>query len=45
MKKEMLSTSEKDVPKHRDALTDKYTSEEREPLNPENIQKQQEQLP
>ena len=45
MKKEMLSTSEKEVPKHRDALTDKYTSEEREPLNPENIQKQKEQLP
>ena len=45
MKKEMLSTSEKDVPKHRDALTDKYTSEEREPLNPENIQKQKAQLP
>ena len=45
MSKEILSTSTKEVPKHRNALTDKYTSEEPEPLNPENIQKQKEQLP
>ncbi len=45
MEKETLSTSEKEVPKLRNALTDKYKSGEREPLNPENIQKQKEQLP
>ena len=45
MSKEILSTSTKEVPKLRNALTDKYTLEEREPLNPENIQKQKEQLP
>jgi len=45
MKKEMLSTSEKEVPKLRNALTEKYRSEEKEPLNPENIQDQKEQLP
>jgi len=40
MSKETLSTSEKEVPKIRNALTEKYRSEEKEPLNPENIQKQ-----
>ena len=50
MKKEMLSTSEKEVPKLRNALQEKYKEvnkigEESEPLNPENIQKQKEQLP
>ena len=45
MSKETLSTSEKEVPKSRNALTEKYQSEEKEPLNPENIQKQKEQLP
>ena len=41
MNKETLSTSEKDVPKHRNALEDKYQTEEKEPLNPDNIQKSQ----
>ena len=50
MNKEMLSTSEKEVPKLRNALQEKYKEvnkigEESEPLNPENIQKQKEQLP
>jgi len=41
MNKETLSTSEKDVPKHRNALEEKYQVEEKEPLNPENIQNSQ----
>ena len=41
MNKETLSTSGKEVPKHRNALEDKYQVEEKEPLNPENIQKSQ----
>ena len=41
MSKETLSTSDKEVPKHRNALEDKYQVEEKEPLNPENIQKSQ----
>ena len=41
MNKETLSTSEKEVPKHRNALSEKYQTEEKEPLNPENIQKSQ----
>jgi len=41
MNKETLSTSDKEVPKHRNALEDKYQVEEKEPLNPENIQKSQ----
>ena len=41
MSKETLSTSEKDVPKNRNALEEKY----REPLNPENIQKSQLPVP
>jgi len=41
MNKETLSTSTKDVPKHRNALEDKYQEAEKEPLNPENIQKSQ----
>ena len=41
MNKEILSTSDKEVPKHRHALEDKYQVEEKEPLNPENIQKSQ----
>ena len=48
--KETLLTSEKEVPKHKNALEEKYKEvkklgEESEPLNPENIQKQKEQLP
>ena len=50
MKKETLSTSEKEIPKHRNALSEKYQEEkkigqEAEPLNPDNIEKQKEQLP
>ena len=45
MNKETLSTSEKDVPKHRNALEDKYQVEEKEPLNPENIEKSQLPVP
>jgi co-chaperonin GroES (HSP10) len=50
MKKETLLTLEKEVPKHRNALTNKYEEaknigQEKEPLNPENIEKQKEQLP
>ena len=41
MSKEILSTSEKDVPKHRNALEEKYN----EPLTPENIKEQKSQLP
>ena len=41
MNKETLSTSEKEVPKHKNALEEKYQIEEKEPLNPENIQKSQ----
>ena len=37
MSKETLSTSEKDVPKHRNALEEKY----QEPLTPETVQKSQ----
>jgi len=39
MNKETLSISEKEVPKHREAIQEKY--KEKEPLNPENIQKSQ----
>jgi len=45
MNKETLSTSGKEVPKHRNALEDKYQVEEKEPLNPENIQKSQLPVP
>ena len=50
MTKETLLTSTKEVPKHRNALQEKYEEakkigQEAEPLNPENIQKQKEQLP
>ena len=45
MSKETLSTSEKEIPKLRNALTDKYKSEEKEPLNPDNIQNVKDQLP
>ena len=45
MSKETLSISEKEIPKLRNALTEKYKIEEKEPLNPENIQKQKAQLP
>ena len=41
MNKETLSTSEKDLPKHKNALEEKYQTEEKEPLNPENIQRSQ----
>ena len=43
MSKETLSTSEKEVPKHREALQEKY--KEQEPLNPKNIKNQESQLP
>ena len=40
MNKVTLSTSEKEVPKHKNALEEKYKSEPtKEPLNPENIQR------
>ena len=45
MSKETLSTSEKEIPKLKNALTDKYKSEEKEPLNPDNIQNVKDQLP
>ena len=50
MKKETSLTLEKEVPKHRNALTDKYEEaknigQEKAPLNPENIENQKEQLP
>ena len=45
MNKETLSTSEKEVPKHKNALEEKYQTEEKEPLNPENIQKSQLPVP
>ena len=43
--KETLSTSEKEVPKHKHALEEKYKHEEKEPLNPETIKEQSSQLP
>ena len=46
MKKETLSISEKEVPKHKNALEEKYqNTQEKEPLNPDNIQDQISQLP
>ena len=48
MSKETLSTSEKEIPKHRNALSEKYQNEvkgEKEPLNPNNIQNVKDQLP
>jgi len=48
MSKETLSISEKGIPKHRNALSEKYLNEakgEKEPLNPDNIQNVKEQLP
>ena len=51
MNKGTLSTSEKEIPKHRNALSEKYKEEnkkigsEPEPLNPENIKKVKSQLP
>ena len=42
MNKETLSTPEKELPKHRNALEEKYQNvKEKEPLNPDNIQKSQ----
>ena len=41
MSKETLSTSEKELPKHREALQEKYQEKNKEPLNPDNIQKDQ----
>ena len=41
MKKETSLTLEKEVPKHKNALQEKYKLEEKEPLNPDNIQKSQ----
>ena len=44
--KETLSISEKEVPKHKNALEEKYRGhQEKEPLNPDNIQDQISQLP
>ena len=43
MNKETLSTSDKEVPKHKNALEEKY--KEKEPLNPENIKEQKSLLP
>ena len=45
MNKETLSISEKEVPKHKNALEEKYQTEEKEPLNPENIQRSQLPVP
>ena len=46
MNKVTLSTSEKEIPKHKNALEEKYKSEpQKEPLNPENIKEQESQLP
>ena len=48
MSKETLSTSAKEIPKHRNALSEKYEKEsigEKEPLNPDNIQNVKDQLP
>ena len=48
MSKETLSTSEKEIPKHRNALSDKYLDKakgEKEPLNPDNIPNVKAQLP
>ena len=48
MSKETLSISEKGIPKHRNALSEKYLNEakgEKEPLNPDNIQNVKAQLP
>jgi hypothetical protein len=50
MNTEKLSTSTKEVPKHRNALEEKYKQtkemvKEKEPLNPENIQNIKDQLP
>ena len=46
MNKVTLSTSEKEIPKHKNALEEKYKEhEEKEPLNPENIQKSQLPVP
>ena len=48
MSKETLSISEKGIPKHRNALSEKYEKEsigEKEPLNPDNIQNVKDQLP
>ena len=45
MNKETLSTSDKEVPKHKNALEEKYQHKEKEPLNPENIHEQKPQLP
>ncbi len=46
MNKVTLSTSEKEIPKHKHALEEKYKSEpQKEPLNPENIKGQSSQLP
>jgi co-chaperonin GroES (HSP10) len=48
MSKETLSTSAKEIPKHRNALSEKYEKEaigEKEPLNPDNIENVKDQLP
>ena len=46
MNKETLSTSDKELPKHKNALEEKYqTLKEKEPLNPDNIKEQRSLLP
>ena len=46
MNKETLLTSDKELPKHKNALEEKYKDlKEKEPLNPENIKEQKSQLP
>ena len=46
MNKETLSTSENNLPKHKNALEEKYKEhQEKEPLNPDNIKEQRSLLP
>ena len=46
MNKETLLTSDKELPKHKNALEEKYKDlKEKEPLNPENIKEQRSLLP
>ncbi len=44
MNKETLSTSENNLPKHKNALEEKY-KKRKEPLNPDNIKEQKSLLP
>ncbi len=46
MSKETLSTSNQEIPKHQNALEEKYKAvQEKEPLTPETIKEQKTQLP